>query len=192
MRKWTTADRRLFELFAELLEYPGPAIAEIAWECEDLLALEHPEAAALMQQFRRFVDKVPVGRLQELYTVTFDLDTACYPYLGHHLFGESYKRSVFLLGLKERYQSVGLAYGNELPDHMAIVLRFLAVADDEAVAEDLVQEALLPALHRMVREKNGQKDGGGHESRPGRNPYLLVLRALESVVSSQSPVVSTR
>ncbi len=190
--KWRTLDRRLFELFAELLEYPGPAVAEIAWECEDLLALEQPEAAALVHQFRRFAEKVPVGRLQEIYTVTFDLDTACYPYLGHHLFGESYKRSVFLLGLKERYQSVGLAYGNELPDHMAVVLRFLAVTDDEAVAGDLVQEALLPALHRMVRGQNGQTDDDGQESRPTRNPYLLVLRALELVISSQSLVAGTR
>jgi hypothetical protein len=54
------------------------------------------------------------------------------------------------------------------------MLRFLARCDDEALAEELVAEALLPALARMTRDGEAARLDGG---RAGREVYLRVLEA---------------
>lgn len=173
-------------LFADLLDYPGPTLAEHARVCQALVAPEHPEAAALLRSFRAFVEERSLGELEEIYTGAFDLDTlsdldaTCYPYVGHHLFGESYKRSAFLVGLRERYRAHGFTVEVEMPDHLAVVLRFLASSPDEDLAAELVGEALVPALDRMLA-------GEGEEERGGRAAYLKVLRALRLVLEKRAP-----
>lgn len=187
-----TLDRRVFSLFGDLLEYPGAGLAGSVEACEALVAAAHPEAAARLAEFRAFLAGAPRGRVEEAYTATFDLGAAIHPYVGYHLFGESYKRSLFLLGLKERFRASGFTQsGNELPDHVVVLLRFLACADP-APALELIGEAMLPALDRML--------GGGEEAPrevregagltgaavgPPRRPYRAVLEALRLVLRGQ-------
>lgn len=175
MTTMVTADRRILGLFAEILEYPGARLARAVQECEALVASRNAEAGALLGRFRAFVEEAPLARLEEVYTGTFDLDAACHPYVGYHLFGESYKRSVFLLGLKERYTARGFAAGSELPDHVAVLLRFLATTDDAGLAAELVGEALLPALDRMTGTGEGQSP----------KEYQRVLQALRLVLQRE-------
>jgi len=144
-----TTRRRIFQLLADALEYPRPGLVEAARECAALLAADNIAAAACMHEFRAFVEKTPRGRLEEIYTSTFDLDAAWYPYVGYHLFGESYKRSVFMLELNERYRAHGFSVAGELPDCLAVLLRFLAVCDDAALSGEIICDALLPALDHM-------------------------------------------
>ena len=158
-----TTRRRTFQLLADALEYPRPGLADVVRECAALLTADSLAAAACMHEFGAFVEETPQGRLEEVYTGTFDLNAACYPYVGYHLFGESYQRSVFMLGLNERYRAHGFPEGGlrspegrlrpiiagELPDHLAVLLRFLAACDDAALSEEIVQEAMLPALDHM-------------------------------------------
>jgi nitrate reductase molybdenum cofactor assembly chaperone len=182
-----TAERRLYGLFAQLLEYPRGSVAEAARACQVLLAVEHPEAACLVAEFAAMAEAAPPGRLEEIYTGTFDLNATCYPYVGYHLLGESYKRSVLLIGLKQRYRAVGLDTGSELADHVALVLRFLSVLDDADLARELVGEALLPALGRMMRksEEGGEPPEGepeGAEPADGREAYHRILHALRLVL----------
>lgn len=177
-----TVQRRLFRSFATILEYPRPGLAETARECEALLVEDNPEAAALLRQFRDVAEEVPLGRLEEIYTGTFDLNTSCFPYAGYHLFGESYKRSVFLLGLKERYQAHGFAVEGELPDHLAVLLRFLATTDDAELGRELIEEALLPVLPRLLGEGPEAEASDEDQEPPERSEsievYRRVLRAL--------------
>jgi len=140
----------MFRLFAELLEYPGPGVREAARACEALASQEDTEAVALLARFRAFVENTPPERVEEVYSATFDLDASCHPYVGYHLFGETYKRSVFLVELKQRYKAAGLDSGRELPDHLALVLRFAGAQTDPTAVAELVHEALLPALDRMT------------------------------------------
>ncbi len=176
-------ERRLFLLFADLLDYPGPRVAEAASECQALVAPRSREAAALLGRFRAFAEQTPLARLEEVYTGTFDLDAACHPYVGYHLFGETYKRSVFLVGLRERYRKIGYTDGGELPDHLVVVLRFLAVTDDAILAEEIVREALLPALDRMAGGKDADPEEAGHEPKPKH--YQPVLRALHLALGGE-------
>ncbi len=178
--------RRLYGLFAQLLEYPRGSVAEAARACQALAALEHPEAASKLAEFAAMAEATPPGQLEEIYTRTFDLNGLCYPYVGYHLFGESYKRSLLLVGLKERYRAVGLDTGSELADHVAVVLRFLGILDDAQLGRELVEEALLPALLRMTRHgEDGDEDGEPEARDPadGREAYRDLLSALRSVLT---------
>lgn len=158
---------RLYRLFADILEYPTPNLAGQAEECAELLLMGSSEAAALMGGFSAFVGRTSLDRLEELYTSTFDLQMVCYPYVGYHLFGESYKRGAFLARLNEHYRTHGFSAGNELPDHVAVLLRFLALDADEDFNQPLVSEGLIPALDKMA-QAFGDK----------RNGYSQVIQAL--------------
>lgn len=166
---------RLYQLFADVLEYPTPKLASQAKECAELLLMESPKAAALMGGFHTFVERTSLDRLEELYTSTFDLQMVCYPYVGYHLFGESYKRGAFLAKLNEHYRAHGFSAGKELPDHVAVLLRFLAMDADEDFNSTLVSEGLVPALDEMV-EAFGDK----------RNGYRQVVQALRLLLETDN------
>lgn len=174
--------QRVLELFADLLEYPWRSPADAVAECQALLAAEEPEAGALLGRFRTFVKRTPLGRLQEIYGGVFELSPSCPPYVGYHLLGESYKRSAFLVGLRERYAARDYRVEGELPDHLAVMLRFLALAGDGEMSRELVADALLPALERMQSVRDGANATAGR--RVGAAPYGDVLRALTLVLST--------
>jgi nitrate reductase delta subunit len=167
----TTRDQtihRLYRLFADILEYPTPDLARRAKECADLLPAVNPEAAALLDGFCTFVEGMPLDRLEELYTSTFDLQVVCYPYVGYQLFGESYKRGAFLARLNEGYRARDFSAGNELPDHLPVILRFLALGGMGEFGQTLVGEGVIPAVDRMAQSFGENGD----------NPYSGVIQAL--------------
>jgi len=164
-------DNAVLETFAGLLEYPRGGEAELAAEGASALAGVHPEAASLLGGVRAFLAETPRARAEEVFTATFDLQATCAPYAGVHLFGEGYKRRVFLAGLSAMYSSRGFSAGQELPDHVTVLLRFLAGPADEEEARILVEDGLAPALTKMIETF---ADSG--------NPYGDVLRALRMVL----------
>ena len=156
-----------YDLFAEILDHPTPLLSERLKECLSILSPVNREAASLLGDFQAFFEKGPLTRMEEIYARTFDLQAACYPYIGYHLFGEDSRREIFMAGLEEYYQTYGFPTGNALPDHLTIFLRFLAKERDEEEREELIDLCLLPALEHMVKGFE-QKD----------NPYREVLDAL--------------
>ena len=161
-------DKAVLETFAGLLEYPRGGEAGLAAEGMSALSGVHPEAASLLGGVRAFLAEAPRARAEEVFTSTFDLQATCAPYVGVHLFGEGYKRRVFLAGLSARYSSRGFSAGRELPDHITVLLRFLAGPADDEEARILVEDGLAPALSKMI----GTFGDSG-------NPYGNVLRALQ-------------
>jgi nitrate reductase delta subunit len=181
-----TLDRDLARGFAGLLAYPGPELAPAARACAAALGPRHPDAARLLEAFAAFVESTPPGRVEEVYSGLFELDAATPPYVGYHLFGESYKRSAFLLRLRAACRSDGVDPGPELADHLAVVLALLAASRDEELRQELAEDALVPALERMVGpvgDPRGPEDGRAGEHAAGRAAYLGVLRALALVLA---------
>ena len=180
--KHVDVEQQLWRCFADLLEYPTPAVARQAQACVEAAAAVNPEAAALLGGFCAFAQDTPLARLEELYTRTFDLQVICYPYVGYHLFGESYKRGAFLARLNEAYRMRGFTAGRELPDHLAVILRFLALDDgsetpagaDEAFAQPLLAEGVVPAVDKMAAAFDANGD----------NPYGQVVGALRLALSN--------
>lgn len=161
------------QLFADLLEYPTPGLAGRARACAEETEAISPEAAALLDLFCAGLEGMSLSRLEEIYTSTFDLKPNCYPYVGYHLFGESYKRGTFMARLNQEYCARGLATGNELPDHLGVVLRFLALDGDTQFSRTLLHEGLVPALEKMAGAFGESNDTAYGEV---IRALLLVLR----------------
>ena len=95
--------KQLCRLFAEVLDYPGNSLLESAMECVRQLDNSFPGTAGRMQSFVTFAQSQSPGMLEELYTQTFDVTPTTTPYVGYHLFGETPKRSAFLVKLQAAY-----------------------------------------------------------------------------------------
>lgn len=165
----------LYTLFADLLSYPGGDLLTKTEACLDELRSVHNEAAEELEAFLGGVQNLTVEKLEELYTVTFDMQPLCYPYVGYQLFGESYKRGAFMARLNEAYRAVGYSAGEELPDHLPVILRFLGL--DSALRQDefcqtLLAEGLIPALEKMLQP-----------FAESPNPYARLLKALQLVLT---------
>ena len=109
--------------------------------------------------------------IQELYTTTFDMQPVCYPYVGYQLFGESYKRGAFMAQLNDAYRDFGYSAGQELPDHLPVIVRFLGISSAHRAGtfcQPLLLEGVIPALEKMLKMA-----GEGSE-----NPYVGLLAAL--------------
>ena len=168
-------------LFADLLEYPRADVVETARQCQSLVAPVSPEAGQRLAEFGAFAAPLPLGKLQEVFIGIFDLEAAWSPYVGYHILGESYKRSAFLVGLKERYAACGFTPArNELPDHLAVLLRFLSVCREEEVTKVIVEEALIPAIDRMTGKvaSEGYEEGSSPSRGQHDHPYRGVLEAV--------------
>lgn len=146
----TTNQARILELFAELLEYPAPGVADLARECRGLVAPENPQAAALLAEFAAFVERTPHSTVEEIFTSTFDLNASCHPYVGYHMFGEAYKRSALMLELQDRFREHNFDPGVELPDHIAVLLRFMSLNPDAELTAEIARDALVPTLEPMT------------------------------------------
>ncbi len=154
---------KLLWLFADILDYPAPGLAEKAAECAALVGTAQPEAAALLESFRGYAEENSLGKLQEVYSGFFDLNSICHPYVGYQLFGENYKRSVFLIELKKAYRAAGFdPGGSDIADRLSTVLRFVAQSKGGEDIDELLNRGLLPALARMTTKPESdahQHDG---------------------------------
>ncbi|OJV02526.1 nitrate reductase molybdenum cofactor assembly chaperone [Nitrobacter sp. 62-23] len=153
---------KVLDLFADILDYPAPGLEGKASECAALVRGVQPQAAALLESFRSFAEETGVGKLQEVYSGFFDLNSICHPYVGYQLFGENYKRSIFLVELKKSYRASGFeSDASEIPDRLSIVLRYAAQNDGEDV-DALLNKGLLPALERMTTKPETDGHQHGH------------------------------
>jgi nitrate reductase delta subunit len=164
---------RLLAAFADLLAYPAGDAAGTARRCHALL--RRRESAAELDAFAAHAERAGPHELEELYASTFDLDPACAPYVGHHLCGDGPQRGVFLSRLAEVYRKDGFTDAGpagELPDHLTVVLRYLAAVTAGADRQALLDDALVPALDRMLASLDDPK-----------NVYRSVLSALRKEVA---------
>ena len=144
---------RVTEGLARLLEYPGAGdelLAAASELAEGLAAREG--AAVLADQALALVafwrSRSPSER-EEAYVRTFDLQAPICLDVGYQVFGESYKRGVFLVTMRQALRRHDLDEGSELPDHLPAALRLLPRLSAEEEPRALVIEALLPALGKM-------------------------------------------
>ncbi|CAG0965376.1 hypothetical protein ANAEL_00871 [Anaerolineales bacterium] len=166
----------LYDSFADLLTYPTSSIWQQAETCLIQLRESHPEAALALEMLSLNLQQHTLEQMEELYTVVFDMQPVCYPYVGYQLFGESYKRGAFMAQLNEAYHAFGYSAGRELPDHLSVILRFLGLDSANRqgeFCEALLNEGVVPALDKMLRAFEPQSE----------NPYFGLLTALRSVLT---------
>ncbi len=157
----------LYDLFAHILNPPGPSLFKLVDECLALLTPSRREPAVLMNQFKTFIEQTPFSRIEAIYAETFSFEGACYPYVGYHLFGDGSHRRLFLAGLEEHYRIYDFSAGPELPDHFGTMLQFMLKDTDEDERDELISLCMIPALKKMLESC---------EYRP--TPYREMFQAL--------------
>ena len=108
-----------------------------------------------LEAFLAHLDGTPVGDVQRHYVEVFDMKRRACPYLTYWTHGDTRNRGMALVRFKQAYEEAGFTIGTEeLPDHLAVVLEFAAVADrvtgDALLAEHAAPIGLLrEALHDL-------------------------------------------
>jgi nitrate reductase molybdenum cofactor assembly chaperone NarJ/NarW len=103
--------------------------------------------------FEALLRDLTLSGLQEEYVAVFDFNPKGSLYLGYHLQGDNQKRSAFMIGLKQEFARHAFApAGNELPDHLAVLLSFLAHLVQHGEGDyrrRFIAERVLPGLGKM-------------------------------------------
>ncbi|MCK5720704.1 MAG: molecular chaperone TorD family protein [Thiomargarita sp.] len=161
--------QQLYSCFSFILDYPTLDLSKHIQNCVNLLKTDYPETIESLENFQIFIKETPIGKLEEIYTATFDINPACHIFAGHILFGESFKRGSFMAALEEEYQERNFDKGKELADHIPILFRFLNQVDlNDTFLEELIADCLIPVFEKM--NANFQDDS--------TNPYVPILRII--------------
>jgi nitrate reductase delta subunit len=136
-----------------LLAYPDERLPEHLALALRVAAGQPKAVARPLQRFAEHAGRTPLPELAADYVATFDHRKRCCPYLTYYAHGDTRKRGVALLRLKQTYARAGWRLGDdELPDHLAVVLEFAAT--DPAAGARLLTEhrAGLELLRLALRD----------------------------------------
>ncbi len=143
-----------YEALSRMIDYPSEKTG-LQSDCDLVTAFMKKQKMAHkpLSSFADFAKRSPLALLQEEYVATFDFNPATAPYLGHHLFGDNQKKGSYMIMLKQEFERFGYSPGGvELPDHLAVVLGFLAhlARQDGALSrQKFIADAVLPGMERM-------------------------------------------
>ncbi len=162
---------RLFRLISVLLQYPDDELVslrpDIAAAVRDL-----PESSGLLEFVSWFTTASPAD-LARHYVETFDLRRRSSLYLTYYLHGDTRRRGMALLTLKQRYRAAGLVPPeDELPDFLPMVCEFAAIEGHRGEAA-LRQHRQGIELIRTALHHNGSH-------------YALVLDTLAGLLPGMS------
>lgn len=164
---------------AALLEYPESS--EAGAPLEALCARLHavcPQAADAVEAWQSYWNATPLAEVQELYTRTFDLNPVCPLDVGYYLFGEDYQRGFFMACLRESQEELGMTrevaqLTRELPDHLPLLLRWLARLYASEQYTEMAALVLVPVLRWM-----------DDCLAVGDNPYRALVQAIARLLES--------
>lgn len=165
-----TSPREQLEAVAALFTYPR---VDYSSAVENAMACSGSASPALFE-FAREVPGIPLSGLQELYTTTFDLSPVCALDLGWHLFGEDYKRGLFLARMRRELLVHGIPESGELPDHLSRALLLLARMG-LTQSEEFASVIVAPALERMLK------------CMPSGNLFTCLLLAVQQLITLHFP-----
>lgn len=110
-----------------LLTYPDEQFEQrLALAGRVAATLPEPVARSLFR-FTAHVEQTAAADMATAYVATFDHRKHCCPYLTYYAHGDTRKRGIALLRLKQTYAAAGWRLSDdELPDHLAVLLEFAA------------------------------------------------------------------
>lgn len=143
----------IYDALARMLDYPEEK-QQLQVDYGLVSAfLNKQRLESIISHFGEFADASSLAALQEEYVATFDFNPATAPYLGHHLFGDNQKKGGYMIMLKQEFERCGYSpIGSELPDHLSVVLGFLAHLarqEGEAARRLFIAECVLPGVERI-------------------------------------------
>jgi len=167
---------RVFGLAAALLTYPDAELLAARDEvAEAIEAIDDADARARLRSFLSWMTTTPEIEVQRHYVTTFDLRRRSGLFLTYYLHGDTRKRGIALLTLKQRYRAHGWTLStSDLPDYLPVVLEFATLAGPGDGEAPLRQHRRGLELLRVVLEE-------------AASPYQLVL---DAVVDALPPLTA--
>jgi nitrate reductase delta subunit len=160
---------RTLKALSLILSYPTRALQHAMPEIGGVLSSDTRLTAAARRGLRPLVEELS-GRdiydLEEQYVMLFDRSRTLSLNLFEHVHGESRERGSAMVSLLETYRDGGFEpVTSELPDHLPVLLEFLATRPHSEMQETLADAAhIFEALNaRLVRRES---------------PYAAVFAAL--------------
>lgn len=122
------SDRIVHQAAALLLDYPDEELLAQVPVIRDAVAHEVTGAAAAhLLALADHLTATPLAEVQQQYVETFDMRRRCCLHLTYYAYGDTRRRGMALLDLKQTYQRCGATLReDELPDHLCVVLEFSA------------------------------------------------------------------
>lgn len=163
------ATRGLYQVASILLAYPTQELIDqlptLRAAAEEARSGGARSAGRLLPMIDR-LGSTDLGARQSEYVETFDLRRRCCLFLTYYGYGDTRRRGMALLDLKQSYQASGVRLSDdELPDHLCVLLEFAATVDP-AVGRVLLLDHR-PGLE-LLRIALADR----------QSPYLSVLEAI--------------
>lgn len=152
---------RTLKALSLILSYPSAELQGAMPEIGAVLGADHRIAPDTRAALQRLADGLGQGDLfdvQESYVMLFDRSRTLSLNLFEHVHGESRDRGGAMVSLIETYRGGGFEPATtELPDHLPVLLEFLASRPASEARETLADAAhILEALGaRLVRRDSG-------------------------------------
>ncbi|MBX9948249.1 MAG: molecular chaperone TorD family protein [Candidatus Obscuribacterales bacterium] len=158
---------------ALMLCYPDEQFHSKLDGLTDSIGSVYPEALKPFKRFCELSKASSLAELEELYTRTFDLAAIASPYITGYIYGdENYDRGTLMACLSENYSRLGFELEGELPDHLALLLRFSSWLDEETL-DELIEYCLREPVAQMCEQL-----------RNSDNMYFFLLSAISAVLNS--------
>ena len=136
---------RTLKALSLMLSYPTPELQAAMPEIGGVLAAETRLTAAARRDLRPLAEALSVRDvydLQEDYVMLFDRSRTLSLNLFEHVHGESRDRGAAMVSLVETYRDAGFdPISTELPDHLPVLLEFLATRPGPEAREMLADAA---------------------------------------------------
>ncbi len=167
---------RSLKAMSLLLSYPTEELQHAMPEIAGVLASDSRLTTAARRALRPLVETLQSGdiyEVQETYVALFDRSRSLSLNLFEHVHGESRDRGGAMVNLVEMYRAAGFdPVTSELPDHLPVLLEFLAMRPIADVQDTLADAAhILAALQTRLERRE--------------SPYGAVFAALLQIADAR-------
>ncbi len=152
---------RMFKALSLVLSYPTAELQRAMPEIGDVLvgdARLEPSIRAALGMLAAGLEEDDLYDLQERYVMLFDRSRTLSLNLFEHVHGESRERGGAMVSLIETYRAGGFEPATtELPDHLPVLLEFLATRPTRETQETLADAAhILDALTKRLERRESR------------------------------------
>ncbi len=156
-----TDDRSLataWQVASLLLEYPTPELVGRMPLLRDAVAELPATIGSGLTAYLDALERTDLVMLQRDYVETFDVTRKCALHLTYFTDGDTRKRGVALVRIKQRYRRAGVVLDEtELPDFLPVVLEFGAVHDLDGGWALLTEYRVGIELLRLALERRSSR-----------------------------------
>jgi nitrate reductase delta subunit len=156
-----------------LLDYPDELLLSRLDLLDEVAASLPAKIGSGLQETIQYLHRPGVGTTQSQYVDTFDTRRRGCLFLTYFSNGETRKRGLALLRIKQVYARAGLELAPEqLPDHLCVVLEFGALTDAKAGLKIILDNRAGLELLRLHLHETGSPWSGAVESVCSTLPLL--------------------